>query len=153
EIPKWSDRLAESSDKNAIATCGTILEALRALSMRPRLPDVRQTFLATSVLPASGLPVNLSLAGLAERDYLGGGLPPTRLLTFIKLRQAVRPLVDRPNPDTSNAARAVVARLHLLLHSIYKPDENAQDKAVRVARSRNPAADHSSHAIIIYDLK
>ncbi|MCI0376351.1 MAG: tetratricopeptide repeat protein, partial [Gemmataceae bacterium] len=33
EIPKWSDRLAESSDKNAIATCGTILEALRALSM------------------------------------------------------------------------------------------------------------------------
>jgi tetratricopeptide (TPR) repeat protein len=44
------------------------------------------------------------------------------------------------------------ARLHRELHLKYKPDDNARDRAVAVARAADPAADHAAEAIVIYDL-
>ncbi|HEV8631811.1 MAG TPA: tetratricopeptide repeat protein, partial [Thermoanaerobaculia bacterium] len=43
-------------------------------------------------------------------------------------------------------------REHQALHQKYKPDDNARDRAVAIARERNPAADHAAEAIVIYDL-
>ncbi|MDA1007490.1 MAG: multiheme c-type cytochrome [Planctomycetota bacterium] len=42
-----------------------------------------------------------------------------------------------------------VARAHYLK---YKPDDNALDRAMRLAREMNPAANHAAEAIVIYDL-
>lgn len=42
---------------------------------------------------------------------------------------------------------------HLDKHAIYKTDDNARDSAVNKARTNNPAANHASQAIVIYDLQ
>ena len=34
----------------------------------------------------------------------------------------------------------------------YKPDDNARDRAIAIARAADPAADHAAEAIVIYDL-
>ncbi len=44
------------------------------------------------------------------------------------------------------------AKVHFALHRKYKPDDNARDKAVVIARKNDPAADHAAEAIVIYDL-
>jgi hypothetical protein len=44
------------------------------------------------------------------------------------------------------------AREHLELYRKYKPDDNARDRAIAIARAADPAADHAAEAIVIYDL-
>ena len=41
---------------------------------------------------------------------------------------------------------------HAALHAKYKPDDNATDRAIAIARRNNPAADHAAEAVVIYDL-
>jgi tetratricopeptide (TPR) repeat protein len=45
------------------------------------------------------------------------------------------------------------AAAHRKLHAAYKPDDNARDRAVRIHRLENPAADHAAEAVVIYDLQ
>ena len=49
--------------------------------------------------------------------------------------------------DAENAAK------HQRLHARYKPDDNAGDRAVAIARKRYPAANHAAEALVIYDLQ
>ena len=42
---------------------------------------------------------------------------------------------------------------HRKAHERYRPDDNARDRAVSVARRGNPAADHAAQAVVIYDLQ
>jgi tetratricopeptide (TPR) repeat protein len=42
---------------------------------------------------------------------------------------------------------------HRKLHERYRPDDNARDRAVATARRNNPAADHATQAIVLYDLQ
>jgi tetratricopeptide (TPR) repeat protein len=42
---------------------------------------------------------------------------------------------------------------HRKLHARYKPDDNATDRAVRLAREKYPAANHAAEAVVIYDLR
>ena len=42
---------------------------------------------------------------------------------------------------------------HRRLHEKYRPDDNARDRAIQVARRANPAADHAAQAIVIYPLQ
>ncbi|MDX1630846.1 MAG: multiheme c-type cytochrome [Thermoanaerobaculia bacterium] len=49
--------------------------------------------------------------------------------------------------------RREAAAEHLDLYREYKPDDNARDRAVALARARDPAADHAAEAIVIYDLQ
>jgi hypothetical protein len=42
---------------------------------------------------------------------------------------------------------------HAELHAKYKPDDNARDRAVALARQKYPAADHAAEALVIYDLQ
>ena len=39
------------------------------------------------------------------------------------------------------------------LHAIYKPDDNARDRAITAARRADPAADHAAEAVTVYDLQ
>ena len=41
---------------------------------------------------------------------------------------------------------------HRAQHQKYRIDDNAKDRAVNAARQKNPAANHASEAIVIYDL-
>ncbi len=47
---------------------------------------------------------------------------------------------------------AELGRHHFERYQIYKPDDNARDRAVAVARAADPAADHAAEAIVLYDL-
>jgi lipopolysaccharide biosynthesis regulator YciM len=42
---------------------------------------------------------------------------------------------------------------HRALHARYKLDDNAADRAVRLAREKYPAANHAAEAVVIYDLR
>jgi len=46
-----------------------------------------------------------------------------------------------------------LATEHRQLHERYRPDDNARDRAVSIARRSNPAADHAAQAIVIYSLQ
>ena len=41
---------------------------------------------------------------------------------------------------------------HAMLHARYKPDDNARDHAIAMARRRYPAANYAAEAVVIYDL-
>jgi tetratricopeptide (TPR) repeat protein len=41
---------------------------------------------------------------------------------------------------------------HRELHARYKPDDNAQDRAINLARQKNPAANHAAERLVIYSL-
>jgi tetratricopeptide (TPR) repeat protein len=41
---------------------------------------------------------------------------------------------------------------HRVLHERYRPDDNARDRAITIARRANPAADAAAQAIVIYSL-
>ena len=45
------------------------------------------------------------------------------------------------------------AKRHRELHSKYKVDDNARDRAIAVARGADPAADHAANAVVVYDLQ
>jgi tetratricopeptide (TPR) repeat protein len=42
---------------------------------------------------------------------------------------------------------------HHRMHEKYKPDDNARDRAVAIARRNDPAANHAAEAVVIYDLQ
>jgi hypothetical protein len=42
---------------------------------------------------------------------------------------------------------------HRTLHERYRPDDNARDRAIQLARRRDPAGDHAAQAIVIYPLQ
>jgi tetratricopeptide (TPR) repeat protein len=45
------------------------------------------------------------------------------------------------------------AEKHLELYRKYRPDDNARDRAIAIARAADPAADRAAEAIVIYDLQ
>ena len=51
------------------------------------------------------------------------------------------------------AAAAVLGQLYGEAHAIYKPDENAKDRTIRLYREKHPAAAAASQAIVIYPLR
>lgn len=48
---------------------------------------------------------------------------------------------------------AAKADYHRTLHEKYRPDDNARDRAVTIARLNNPAANHAAQATVIYPLQ
>lgn len=76
-----------------------------------------------------------------------------------RLVQALR--IDPENAAAHHALSLIYADLdqpelaaeHRRLHEIYRPDDQAIERAVTLHRSRNPAADHAAEPIAIYDLQ
>ena len=46
-----------------------------------------------------------------------------------------------------------LAQRHRQQHERYRPDDNAADRAVAIARRRDPAANHAAEAVVVYDLQ
>ncbi|MGH8495043.1 MAG: multiheme c-type cytochrome [Gammaproteobacteria bacterium] len=69
--------------------------------------------------------------------------------------------LEPENAEAHYALSQVFARLgrdqdaaaHQALHEKYRVDDNASDRAIALARSRDDAADHAADAIVIYDLQ
>jgi hypothetical protein len=150
--PELGRRLADPTlDLAQRLQAGALLTAaLTQLAYRPAPVDARPLVGYFSAWPKPGLPFNLAVEGLAEQGYLQGPLPPPRILALQKLRQQIRPVFNVA--ELRGAAAAVLGRIHLVLHGIYRPDEAAQGHAVAVYRQKHAAAAHASHAIVIYDL-
>ena len=53
----------------------------------------------------------------------------------------------------SELGRTEDSERHRRLHEKYKPDDNARDHAVAIARRDDPAADRAAEAVVIYDLQ
>ena len=76
------------------------------------------------------------------------------------VREDPRSSTPRTSPPTTtsrsstpSSATPTLAEHHRRLHERYRPDDNARDRAVAIARRQNPAADHAAQAIVIYPLQ
>lgn len=69
-------------------------------------------------------------------------LDPENTQAHYGLAQAYTQLEETPKAAT-----------HRALHARYKLDDNARDRALSIARARDPAADHAANAVVIYDLQ
>ncbi len=69
-------------------------------------------------------------------------LEPENVAAHWGLRQVYQLLRDRDK-----------ALVHSRLHAKYKPDDNARDTAISIARRENPAANRAAEAVVVYDLK
>ncbi len=70
--------------------------------------------------------------------------------------KAINSLTERAGSEgcTSNTnGDSAASERHRKLHERYRPDDNARDRAVATARRNNPAADHATQAIVLYDLQ
>ncbi|HMF20117.1 MAG TPA: hypothetical protein VKE98_23115, partial [Gemmataceae bacterium] len=152
-IPELGDSLADPALNKAqrLEAADELTAVLAQLGIKPAPVNARPLLGFASIWPVPGLPSAMALEALAVGGYLQGPLPPPRLLVLGRLRRQVRPLFDA-DEELRAAAAMVLARIHLVMHGIHKPDENAQGEAQRIYRQRHPLADRASHAIIIYDL-
>jgi tetratricopeptide (TPR) repeat protein len=73
-----------------------------------------------------------------------------KLPTLLALIRRCRPIYDRKDNGLQAAAAKVLGTLYRQTHAIYKPDDNAADRAVRIYREKHPAAAAASQAIVIY---
>jgi tetratricopeptide (TPR) repeat protein len=152
-IPDLGKRLADPALDKAqrLQAADELTAVLAQLTIKPAPVNARPLIGFASIWPVPGLPANMAVEALAVGGYLQGPLPPPRILTLGRLRQQVRPLFDA-DEELRGAAAMVLARIHLVMHGIFKPDDNAQGEAQRIYRQRHPLADRASHSIIIYDL-
>ena len=108
--------------------------------------------------------LNELASALAERAKLERG-PARANNAIVFRREAVQwhqqaLLLDPENVAAHYGLTQLYAQLeepeladqHRKLHQIYKVDDNAKDRAVQLARAKNPAADLAANQIVIYDL-
>jgi tetratricopeptide (TPR) repeat protein len=73
-----------------------------------------------------------------------------KLPTLLALIRQCRPVYDGQDEGVRAAAAKILGTLYRQTHAIYKPDDNAADRAVRIYREKHPAAAAASQAIVIY---
>jgi tetratricopeptide (TPR) repeat protein len=74
-----------------------------------------------------------------------------KLPTLWAVRRVCREAYRAEKDAATRAAIAsVLGLVHRETHALYKPDDNAQDTAVQIYRSKHPAAADASFAIVIY---
>ena len=94
-------------------------------------------------------------AVLGEGIAKFGGLPlkpekpklPTLQSLVVLCRPTFEPAGDS---EVKTAAAKVLGLLYRQTHAVYKPDDNAKDRAIRIYRETHPAAAAASQAIVIY---
>jgi tetratricopeptide (TPR) repeat protein len=74
-----------------------------------------------------------------------------KLPVLLAMIRSVRPTAD-PKEELSlrTLSLRLLSQMYRQTHLIYKPDDNARDRTVRLYREKHPAADHASQAIVIY---
>ena len=81
------------------------------------------------------------LRNAADRFAQALAIDPENAAAHYGLAQVHARLGDEP-----------AASRHLALHDTYRRDDNAADRAVALARARDPAANHAAEAVVVYDL-
>ena len=77
----------------------------------------------------------------------------SRLNPLHEVVEALGPAFGSENePKTQIALADALSTTHKALHSMFKPDETAEGRAVGLARSANPAADMNAQSIVIHPL-
>jgi tetratricopeptide (TPR) repeat protein len=85
------------------------------------------------------------------QESLGGAKP--KLPTFLDLVAICRPVYDREKDAAIRATAAkVLGQIYRQTHAIYRPDDNARDRTMRMYREKHPAAAAAAEAIVIYPL-
>jgi hypothetical protein len=97
----------------------------------------------------------LQAAATLCKEITDFGRLPTRaekpkLPTFLKLIQLCRPLYDPSQTDLEASTAKVLGCVYRQTHAIYKPDDNAAARTVRMYREKHRAAAEASQAIVIY---
>jgi tetratricopeptide (TPR) repeat protein len=74
-----------------------------------------------------------------------------KLPVLLALIRSVRPAAEaNQEPGLRSLGLQLLGQLYRQTHGLYKPDDNARDRTVRLYREKHPAADHASQAIVIY---
>jgi tetratricopeptide (TPR) repeat protein len=152
-IPEQGRALADAKQTQArrLEAADALHQILTQLGQKPGQEDAVPTLLAALVLPQPGLAANLALTGTAFKGHLQGPLPAPRMLPLLALRPSMQQLFHKEtDADVRSAAARVLGRMHLVMHGIFKVDENAQGVAVQRYRARHPAAARASQSIVIY---
>jgi hypothetical protein len=69
------------------------------------------------------------------------------------IREARKTFRDNPDPALRAAAAAVLARLHMVAHDVYRPDDNAKDTTTKKYREAHPAANSAAKPVKVYPLQ
>ncbi|GEM_PF-100831 len=152
-LPERAKILADAKESKIrrLNAADELYQLLTQLNQRPPQENVLPALLPIVALPRPGLPVNLGLAALAAKGHLQGPLPTPRMLTFHAVRPGIHSVYHKDSdPEVRSAAARILGRMHLVMHGIFKADENAQGVAVQRYRERHPAAARASQAVIIY---
>ncbi|CAN5911648.1 multiheme c-type cytochrome [soil metagenome] len=89
------------------------------------------------------------------RSFLAGPRPEfgSRIGPLLEIVQAMGPVFDQENDPMVLAEQARTLEVaHKALHDIFRPDETAEGRAMRIARASNPAADQNAQSIVIHPL-
>ena len=74
-----------------------------------------------------------------------------KLPTLGRLVTLVRPTFDATaDPEVASATALALGAIYQQTHAVYKPDENATSRTIRLYREKHPAANHAAEAIVIY---
>jgi tetratricopeptide (TPR) repeat protein len=95
---------------------------------------------------AAELTAAVTALGKQAPDPRSPKLPPIRAL-LSQLRPAFH---NEKEPRVQAAIAAVLAEVHLVSHTIYKPDELARSSATQKYRDAHPAANAAAEAIVFY---
>jgi tetratricopeptide (TPR) repeat protein len=77
---------------------------------------------------------------------------PKLPLVWDNIREVRKTFRDNPDPALRAAAAAVLSRLHLVAHDVYRPDDNAKDTTTKKYREAHPAANSAAKPVKVYPL-
>jgi tetratricopeptide (TPR) repeat protein len=78
---------------------------------------------------------------------------PKLAFLWENIREARTTFRDNPDPALRTAAAAVLGRLHLAAHDVYRPDDNAKDTTTKKYRETHPAANSAARPVKVYPLR
>jgi tetratricopeptide (TPR) repeat protein len=141
-------RLGESMPDVAVDSVSSAVEPAGLVSLAEKLADATQ--------PRDA---RLQAASRLAREVSRYGAQPPRpdqpkMPTLSKLMTLCLPVYgDDPDTGLRAAAAQVLGQAHRQAHAVFKPDETAQNRVMRIYREKHPAADRAAEAIVIYPLR
>lgn len=139
--PTWGDPVPHNSPEASPVT-PEVLENLAMQVDTPGVPASDRAFAASRL--------DRSIAAFLESPRPASG---SRLNPLHELVERLGPAWEK---ETDPAARTSLARtlshLHQTMHRMFKPDETAIGRAVKLARERDPAANLNAESIVIHPL-
>jgi tetratricopeptide (TPR) repeat protein len=88
--------------------------------------------------------------GLIEYGRLPAKADAPKLQTLLALIGQCKQVYNQETAQLRAEAARLLGVLYRQTHAIYKPDDNAKDRAIGIYRQKHPAAAHASQPIVIY---